>query len=375
MTATLQDVDIAWNNLESAYRDAKKAVTAFSAEAGLIGAQLIQDVPTRMEYMKLIRAEADAALAGARSGRTTAMQAWDYINGRRDELRLIQQDKAKATVNMLSKLITKHTTKHQHLINTADALAREGLLPAVKVGDKIKAVPLEKLSPEQFDEVLLKAIDRAGGSRKAITPANMRLRGAGLLILSAVLAGVDIYLAQDKSFATTKNASSLAAGAGGAWAGTVVGFMVGNVVGAVIGFLVGSVAGSHAGEEAHYAVRGLHSHPRVDGLVSRYYGTFAFDEQGLGYALHTEFLGDLGLVLVAFSNLNEKRNADADDVATAYVEAAMRVCRRSPDGALADGLRTPVGQALTKLLQSILDDGWTTDAERAQMMWLASIKS
>jgi hypothetical protein len=202
----------------------------------------------------------------------------------------------------------------------------------------------------------------------------MKLQGAGFLLLTAVLAGADIYLSRDKSFAVTKNASSIAGGAGGAWAGAAAGLFIGGVAGGIVGFILGGIFGSHAGEEAHYSVRGLHSHPRVDSLVSRFYGALSFDEEGLGYALHTEFLGDLGLVLIAFANLNEKRNADADDVATAYVAAAMRVCRRTPDGALADGLRTPVGQVLVKLLYDILDDGWTTDTERSQMMWLSSIK-
>jgi hypothetical protein len=368
------DVDTAWDDLESAYRSVRKAVDAFSAEAGLIGAQLIQDVPTRMEYMRMIRAEADDVLAFARKNRASAAKAFEFINARRDELRLIQQDKARAAVAVLSKLLTKHPAKHQLLVNAANALAREGKLPSVKLGTEVKAVPLEKLSPDQLDDVFLKAIDKAGGSRKTITPTNMKLRGAGLLLLTVALAGVDICLAQDKSFAVTKNVSSIAVGAGGAWAFAAAGLAIGGPVGGLVGLIVGGIVGSYVGEEAHYAVRGLHSHPKVDTLVSRYYGALSFDEEALGRALHVEFLGDLELVVIAFSHLNEKRNADADDVATAYVEAAMRVHGRNRDGALADGLRTPMGQALVKLLHDMLDEGWTTHQERMQMTWLQSVK-
>jgi hypothetical protein len=152
------------------------------------------------------------------------------------------------------------------------------------------------------------------------------------------------------------------------------GLAFGGPVGGVIGLIVGGVVGSYVGEEAHYIARGLHADPRVDALVSRYHGVLSFDEEGLGRALHTEFLGDLALVYTAFSNLNEKRNADADDVATAYVESAIRVYRRNPQGALADGLRTPIGHALVQLLQNILGGGWTTDEERSQMLWLGSVK-
>jgi len=188
------------------------------------------------------------------------------------------------------------------------------------------------------------------------------------------LAGLDVYLSQDKSFAVSKNVSSIAGGAGGAWACAAAGLVIGGPVGGLIGLIVGGVAGSYVGEEAHYAVRGLHSHPEVDTLVSRYYSPISFDEEGLGRALHVEFLGDLQLVLIAFSHLNEKRNADADDVATAYVEAAMRVHGRNRDGALAHGLRTPMGQALVKLLYDTLDEGWTTHQERMQMTWLQSVR-
>jgi hypothetical protein len=190
--SSVHDVDSAWNSLESVYQDARKCVDAFASEAALVGAQLIKDVPTRMEYMKMIRAEADDALARARASRSEAGAVFDQINKRRNELRLIQQDRAGAAVSVLSKLITKHPSKHQLLVNAANALAKEGLLPSVKVGNEIRSVPLEKLSPDQLDDVFLKAIDKAGGSRKTITPGSMKLRGAGLLLLTVALAGVDI---------------------------------------------------------------------------------------------------------------------------------------------------------------------------------------
>ncbi len=367
-------VDTAWTELDSIYRTVRKGVDGFSSEATLIGAQMIQDVTTRMEYMRMIRAEADEVLAWARQNRASAAKAFEFISQRRDELRLIQQDKAKASVAVLSKLLTRHPTKYQLLVNAANALAGEGKLPGVKVGSQTKAVNLDQLTPDQMDDVFLKAIDKAGGSRKSITPSGMKLRGSGLLLLTVALAGLDIYVSQDKSFAVTKNASTIAAGAGGAWLFAAAGLAVGGPVGGLIGLVVGGIVGSMAGEEAHYVARGLHANPQVDALVKRFYSPIAFDEQGLGNALHTEFLGNMGLVYVAFANLNEKRNSDADDVATAYVEAAMRVYRAKPDGPLADSLRSPPGQAVVKLLYDILDDGWTTNEELKQMTWLQTVK-
>src|SRR6185369_6114484 len=99
------DVDSAWTELDSTYRNVRNGVAAFSSEASLLGAQLIQDATTRMEHMKMIRAEADDVLAFARKNRAAAARAFDFINARRNELRLIQQDKAKAAVAVLSKLL------------------------------------------------------------------------------------------------------------------------------------------------------------------------------------------------------------------------------------------------------------------------------
>ena len=193
----------------------------------------------------------------------------------------------------------------------------------------------------------------------------MKLRGGGLLLLSVALAGLDISVAHDKSFATTKNAASIGGGAGGAGACAAVGLAVGGPVGGLIGLVVGGVIGSYAAEEAHFAIRGLHSRPDVDVVIKKYHGLVSFDEEGFGLALHTEFLGDLEAVFIAFSHLDEKRNSDADDVAAAYIEVAQAVCRKYPNGALMDALRSPPGQALLQLLYGIQDDGWTTADEKS----------
>ena len=233
---------------------------------------------------------------------------------------------------------------------------------------------MEKLSPDQLDDVFMHAIDKAGGSRKSITPTNMRARGAGLLILTVALAGLDIYMAKDKSFAVTKNASSIAGGAGGAWALAAAGLAVGGPVGGLIGLIVGGIVGSYAAEEAHFHIRGLNSNPRINRLVNQYHGIFDFDEAGLGRALHIEFVADLESVALAFLHLREKRNCDSDEVASGYIEAAKQVINNYPNGALIDGLRSPIGKTLIDILYSILDAGWTTSEERLQMMWLTQIK-
>jgi hypothetical protein len=371
---SMNDALAAWSQFESQYRMVRDGVDGFIAEASIIGLQMIQDVPTRTEYMKMIRAEADEMLAAARKNRSAIRDIFNRIYERRKELRLIAQDKAKATVAVLSKLMTKDPSKYQLLVRAADDLAKKGKLPGVGTGKNIRSLPLERLSQENLDDVFLHAIDRAGGSRKSITPMNMKMRGAGLLLLTVALAGLDIYLAKDKSFAVSKNVSTIAGGAGGAWAFAAAGLVVGGPVGGLVGLIVGGVVGSYVAEEAHFQIRGLHSDPRVDRLVNQYHGIVNFDEEGLGWALHREFLADLQLVVIAFSHLNEKRNTDADDVARAYVEVARSVATNYPKGALIDGLGSPLGRALLDLLYSILDSGWTTGLERSQMDWVQTMR-
>lgn len=75
----------------------RAGVDGFVAEAGIIGLQMIQDVSTRVEYMKMIRAEADEMLAAARRNRAAIQNIFNRIYERRNELRLVAQDKAKAT--------------------------------------------------------------------------------------------------------------------------------------------------------------------------------------------------------------------------------------------------------------------------------------
>lgn len=364
----------AWTAFEAEYFKVRKATEALMAEAALVGSHVILDIPTRMEYMRMIRAEADHMLAVARENRSAIKEIFDHIYDRRNELRLIAQDRAKASVAILSKLLTKDRTKYELIVSAANDLAKKGHLPSVGTGKNVKSIPLEKLSPEQLDDVFLNAIDRAGGSRKSITPTKMRLQGAGLLFLTVALAGLDIYMSQDKSFAVTKNASTIAGGAGGAWALGAAGLAVGGPLGGIIGLIVGGIGGSYVAEEVHFQIRGLNLNPKVDQIVNKYRAFMNFDEDGLGKALHVEFVADLKTVSMAFLHLREKCNSDADEVASAYISIAKSVIAQYPNGSLIDSFRSPVGKFLLGLLYSILDNGWTTGKEQLQMAWLKTMQ-
>ncbi|WP_422376812.1 hypothetical protein [Roseibium sp.] len=366
----------AWSELEGTYRTVQTQVSGFVSEAGIIGANLIRDVPTRIEYMRMIRAEADTVLEQACANKSAAKEFFDYIFERRIALRNAQQDRATATTNIISKLLTKKRTKAELIVKAAKDLSKKGRI-SIQISDGMSdADALKKImASDDFDDVLLKAIDKGGGSRGSITPTKMKLQGAGLLILTVALAGLDIYVSEDKSFATTKNVSAIAGGAGGAWALAAAGLAFGGPIGGAIGLVVGGLVGSYAGEEIHFQARGINVNPKINQLVQKHFGWTWNDEEGLAYDAHTEFLGDLGSVYVLFFHLNEKRSSDSDDVAVAYIQVAQKVLRKHPSGALANGLKSKNGKALLDLLHSILDAGWTSDVEYSLMSWLQTQKA
>ena len=124
----------AWQNYERSYNMIRSEVTAFSSQAALIGGNMILDVPTRIEYMGMIRAEADEMLAYARRNRSAVRLVFDRISARRDELRLLAQNDANAPTRVLSRLMAKNRSKYDLLVRAADTLAQEGRLPAVGSG-------------------------------------------------------------------------------------------------------------------------------------------------------------------------------------------------------------------------------------------------
>ena len=83
MADSLNDALHAWRSHEAQYEKVRAAVDAFASDAALIGVQMIQDVPTRVEYMRMIRAEADDMLAYARANRETVRLVFDRIYERR----------------------------------------------------------------------------------------------------------------------------------------------------------------------------------------------------------------------------------------------------------------------------------------------------
>jgi hypothetical protein len=91
--------------------------------------------------------------------------------------------------------------------------------------------------------------------------------------------------------------------------------------------------------------------------------TFNMDEDGLAESLAA--MGtNTGRVLNIFEHLDRKHNSDADDVAVRYVE----LVRKSPGVAAA----IKADRALVSLLVRILDEGWTTDAEKKAIAFLKS---
>jgi len=89
--------------------------------------------------------------------------------------------------------------------------------------------------------------------------------------------------------------------------------------------------------------------------------TFRMDEEGLAKCL-AAMGGNVKRVADVFEYLDENHNSDADDVAVLYVGHV----KRSP--ALAAAVKSDA--RLTNLLVKVMDEGWTSDDEKAAIAFL-----
>lgn len=378
MIISVTDVQalLTWQNLETGWWMLHSAGEHLKGEALLFGATMLKDAPNRLAYMKTVRNAADSMLEACTRG-ASPWQTFKQVYQVRNDMRLAFQKKQVYYTRMLSRAITKDRNLMQTFLGAMDKMAENGLL-AAKVGKdgSIKSAKrLLELTDDEFDRLCLYAINSAGGTRKGITPLKMSARGAGLVLFSVVLAAVDIYLAEDRDFAVTKNITTIAAGAGGTAAGAAIGLACGGPIGGIVGAIICGLLASVAAEEIHFCVRGLRAGPKVDRIMARCYSAFWFKHEEFAASLHVDLQNDIGQVYAAFRALKEKSNSDSDDAVYEYVRIAKAHVDKNPDGLLERCLKSPLGTALLDLMWDILDEGWTTSEEYVLMGWMKQMKA
>lgn len=96
--------------------------------------------------------------------------------------------------------------------------------------------------------------------------------------------------------------------------------------------------------------------------------TISMDEEKLAKALFTEHGSNSARVKDVFDELALKHNADADDVAEAYVN----LLKKAPMGPAASALAK--NKPLRELLVKVLDKGWTSAGEKACIEFVKALK-
>lgn len=94
--------------------------------------------------------------------------------------------------------------------------------------------------------------------------------------------------------------------------------------------------------------------------------TWSVAEKGLPNALYNELGSNHSRVFEVFTELDQNRDADADDVAQIYLKLIQ-----DRGGPALEGLKT--SERLRKLLIEVMDEGWTTTGEKECIDYLKGL--
>ncbi|MBK8980006.1 MAG: hypothetical protein IPM29_29250 [Planctomycetes bacterium] len=349
---------------ETDYQLFRQRLGDLEGEALALAAEAFKGAPIREEYVREIRAMSQGFESMVEQGRILPRDAAESAFRARTRIRGLKQAKMTDFGRSIAQLVEKERSFAQlwerNLGKVRDAYAKAGRV-------------FDAANPEHLDDVAMEVVRSAGRNRGTITPRSVTAGGVTVFALSLIFIAIDIHQARDKSFAVSKHVVSVAAGAAGFWAGVEIGAAAGTVVGpwgTVIGGVVGGIVGGLLGEEAHARLRGM-ADPQLDRLVSASTGVFDFDEDRLGREIAKAFGPDLDRTAHAIAELDEKRNADVDEVVLAYVRFVQRHIATTPGGIIHRVLRNR--KDVVELLTRCLDEGWTTAAEYAAIRYLRAL--
>jgi len=104
----------------------------------------------------------------------------------------------------------------------------------------------------------------------------------------------------------------------------------------------------------------------VDSIIRRHTNMLSTDETGIANTLYNDVAIDMLLVSNVFFALSRDYSTDADDVARIYIDHI-----KHGGGSVQHALKRDT--KLKQQLIDILDDGWTTGSEKAQIGYLRSL--
>ena len=210
------------------------ALNDFEAVAFRFSSGFIKDADLRDKYAQGIRRVSDEVQRAAGSGEIYIKDGVEYANMMRDKIMLETRESTSALGVAMAE------TKKQTVRGLDYYLD--------KYAEKNFGKPFSELSSEEVTQVYWAVIKSSGRANADVTASTKRLRllGRAGIIMTALLAGHDIWVADDRKYEVAHQGAILAGGlAGGAIAGLAVGALCGPAapicVAAVL--FIGSSAG------------------------------------------------------------------------------------------------------------------------------------
>lgn len=342
-------------NLEQPSNDqtVEEALRQVEVQALNFAYRFVKDARVRSGYIQYTQDFSRSTLAAYKSGNLTAKQAAEAAHQMRNEIlemaRIKSSDlgkavavKLKARLPQFDELLSKYSRR--------------------KFGNVF-----DKLTKTQQEQVYMEIVAAAGRSRPRVNVAVRRMgaAGKGLWILTVGIAIYNIGVADNKLRAAGREASNLGGGflgsiaigaAGGAWAGPI---------GAAVGAIIGGVLGAITADEAYVELTGPENE-FVKSFLPRFTSFMSRDEEGIAEALVKECGINLDKVHAVFFELYNRYSTDADDVANLYIQRV-----KAENNNILHALK--LNSSLRAFLARILDEGWTTSEESAQIQWLKAI--
>ncbi|MFD1216879.1 hypothetical protein [Microbulbifer celer] len=329
------------------------AVIQFEVQAVNFGYRFINDAGVRQAYMAQTKAMSAELLAAWKSGAMTPKQAASAANQMRNEIMELARVKTSDLGRAKARAMKAQGLDIDDLVN--------------KYSQQLFKRSFGKLSSPEKNSVYIAIVESAGRARPKVSAKAARLGiiGKSLWVITACVAIYNVSVARNKTKAAGREAANIGGGfAGGAAGGALAGVWFGPI-GVAVGIVVGGVIGSIASDQVYVELAGPDG-AFAQRFIPRFTSLAGTDEEAMASALVTECSYELDKVYAVFIELNDKYHTDADDIALRYAQQV----RQLPSGPLKQAIR--MHTALRNYLARILDDGWTTEEERASIRFLST---
>ncbi len=301
----------------------------------------------RSQYIQLTQEFSQSLRAAHANGEMSAKAAAEAAHGMRNQI--MEQQRAKSSD--LAKAMAKQLK--------AKGVSFDAILE--KAAQKLHGKSFSQLSNADQTAAYMEVVASAGRARPSANAFAARAGAAGraLFVLGIGLAIYNIANAEDKSWQTGREVSTIGGGfAGSVGAGALAGIWFGPV-GVAVGAFVGGVCGALISDQAYVELAGPQN-AVAKTFLPRFTSVFSVDEAGIAKALYDEFGINLDKVHAIFIEMNNSYSTDADDIAVIYLKRVFQM-----KGVVLEALR--LNKALKQLLIDVLDGGWTT-GEETQMI-------